>query len=152
MLASRLAKKVRVLLGIVLVSVPTMAWGQTPPKVPFNNQPCRSLTPADQVTLKMDGPLKETPFKAPGDLKLDNVCSYYHGGTRVAQIGYMTKADYDGNSHSNRSTSRQAPADLPGGFYDAQGGLWITKNGYYVVVSGKQALREPVARLIAGKL
>jgi hypothetical protein len=64
----------------------------------------------------------------------------------------MTKGDYDLNSHGNRSTTRQAPTDLPGAFYDDQGGLWIAKNGYYVVVSGRQAFREPVARLIAGKL
>ena len=37
-------------------------------------------------------------------------------------------------------------------FYDAQGDLWITKNGYYLVVSWRQTFREPVARLIAGKL
>lgn len=152
MLLPRFAKNVRVLLGIALVSFPTMVHGQTPPKVPFNNQPCQSLAAADQATLKMDGPLKTTPFRAPATLMFDNVCSYYHGGTRVSQIGYMTKADYDGNKSGNRSTTRQAPTDLPGAFYDAQGGLWIAKNGYYVVVSGKQAFREPAARLIAGKL
>jgi hypothetical protein len=130
----------------------TPARNPTPPKVPFNNQPCQSLAAADQVTLKMNGPLKATPGRAPGNLTFDNVCSYDHGGTRVSQIGYMTKGDYDLNGPGNRSTTRQAPTDLPGAFYDDQGGLWIAKNGYYVVVSGRQAFREPVARLIAGKL
>ena len=60
----------------------------TPPKVPFNNKPCESLTSADQSTLKND----------------------------------------------------------------KQGGLWFTKNGYYVVVSGRSQWREAVAHTIANKL
>ncbi len=123
-----------------------------PPKVPFGNQPCQSLSSNDQTALKMFTPVHANASRAPGTLTFDNVCDYVHGGTRQVQVGYMTKGDYDLNSHGNRSTEKQAPGDLPGGFYDAQGGLWFAKGGYYVVVAGKSALREPVARLIAGKL
>jgi hypothetical protein len=135
-----------------LTILPMTARAQKQPKVPFNNDPCQSLTAADQAALKIDGPLKATPGRAPGNLKSDNVCDYTHGGTRVSQIGFMNQSDYDLNSTGNRSKTRQAPNDLPSAFYDDQGGLWIAKNGYYVVVSGKGALREPVARLLAGKL
>jgi hypothetical protein len=120
--------------------------------VPFSNHPCQSLSPADEATLKMPSPIDARPDRAPTKLAFDNMCTYTHAGTQHAQVGYMTNADYDTNSTVNRSTSRQAPTDLPGAFYDKQGALWITKNGYYVVVSGRQAMREPVARLIAGKL
>jgi hypothetical protein len=131
----------------------TAAWSQpTPPKVPFGNQPCQSLSAADEATLKMPSPIDAKPDRAPAKLAFDNMCTYTHAGTRYAQVGYMTKGDYDMNSTGNRSSDRQAPTDLPGAFYDKQGGLWIAKNGYYVVVSGRQAMREPVARTIAGKL
>src|SRR5215475_5723719 len=124
--------------------------GLTMPKVPFNNTPCASLSAADLAAMKTPTPMDAKPFRAPAKLPFDNVCSYFHGGTLYAQVGYQTKDDYDVNSSSNRSKTRQAPSDLPGAFYDAQGGLWFTKNGYYVVVSGRSALREPVARLLAG--
>ena len=124
----------------------------TPPKVPFTNQPCNSLSAADEASLKIPTPINAKADRAPAKLPFDNVCTYTHGGTREVQVGYQTKIDYDGNNSGNRSTSRQAPSDLPGAFYDKQGGLWFTTKGYYVVVSGKSALREPVARLIAKKL
>ena len=140
------------LLATALVILPMTARAQTQPKVPFKNDPCQALTAADQATLKIDGPIHATPGRAPGNLKSDNICDYTHGGTRVSQIGFMTKADYDANSNGNRSKTHQAPTDLPGAFYDGQGGLWIAKSGYYVVLAGKSALREPIARLLAGKL
>ncbi|HVP61323.1 MAG TPA: hypothetical protein VMT11_12225 [Myxococcaceae bacterium] len=122
------------------------------PKVPFGNHPCQSLSPQDQAKLGFPPGMTTQAFRAPAGLLFDNVCSYFHGGTLYAQIGYQAKIDYDTNSTGNRSKSHQAPADLPGGFYDGQGGLWFAKSGYYVVVSGKGAFREPVARLLAGKL
>ncbi len=124
----------------------------TLPKVPFGNQPCQSLSSADQAALKMTGPVVAKPDRAPATLPFDNMCTYVHGGTRYAQVGYQVKADYDLNSSGNRSTDHQAPGDLPGAFYDKQAGLWFVKNGYYVVVSGRSELREPVARVIAAKL
>lgn len=123
-----------------------------PPKAPFSNHRCQSLTPADEATLKMPSPIDARPDRAPAKLAFDDMCTYTHGGAHYAQVGYMTKADYDTNSTGNRNTKPPAPTDLPGAFYDKQGGLWIAKNGCYVVVSGRQAMREPVARLIAGKL
>jgi hypothetical protein len=124
----------------------------TPPKVPFGNNPCASLSAADQAQLKLTTPVDAKPDRAPAKLAADNMCTYTHGGTRLAQIGYMTQMDYTTNNDGNRSKSKQAPADLPGAFYDKQGGLWLSKNGFYVVVSGKSELREPVARIIAKKL
>jgi hypothetical protein len=140
------------LFATALLVLPMTARAQTQPKVPFNNDPCQALTATDQATLKIQGPIQATPDKAPANLKSDNICAYTHGGTRVSQIGFMTKADYDANNNGNRSKTHQAPADLPGAFYDGQGGLWIAKNGYYVVLAGKSALREPIAKLLAGKL
>lgn len=124
----------------------------TAPKVPFGNHPCDSLSAAEQTELKLSTPVTAKPDRAPATLAADNMCTYTHGGTRLAQVGYMTQQDYEANHGGNRSTSKQAPADLPGAFYDKQGGLWLSKNGYYVVVSGKSELREPAARLIAKKL
>ncbi len=142
-----------VLLGLGIALGPSVqAKEPEQPKVPFENQPCQSLSPDEQAKIKMNPPVHSTPSRAPATLKSDNVCDYVHGGTRQAQVGYMTKADYDLNSSDNRSSEKQGPADLPGGFYDKQGGLWFAKNGYYVVVAGKRELREPVARLIAAKL
>lgn len=148
----RIARLHRTLFVAAFTILPMTARAQTQPKVPFNNDPCQALTAADQATLKIDGPIHATPGRAPGNLKSDNVCDYTHGGTRVSQIGFMNQGDYDMNSKSNRSKTRQAPNDLPNAFYDDQGGLWIAKNGYYVVMTGKGVLREPVARLLAGKL
>ncbi len=62
------------------------------------------------------------------------------------------KIDYEANQSGNRSTEHQAPSDLPGAFFDRQGGLWFTKNGYFVVVSGKSKFREPVAKILVAKL
>src|SRR6516225_9078080 len=96
--------------------------GLTPPRVPFNNTPCESLTAADLAAIKVPTPVEIKAFRAPAKLPFDNVCSYFHGGTLYAQVGYQTKDDYDVNSSSNRSKTRQAASDLPGAFYDAQAG------------------------------
>lgn len=122
------------------------------PKVPFGNHPCQSLSTGDQGTLKMPGSMDAKSDRAPATLPFDNMCTYTHGGTKYAQVGFETKADYDLNTRGNRSSSHQAPADVPGAFYDKQGGLWFAKNGYFVVVSGRSELTESVARLIVAKL
>jgi hypothetical protein len=142
-----------VVAGVVVMS-PRIgnASGDDVPKVPFGNQPCQSLSAADQATLQFPGTLTGRPDRAPATLPYDNVCTWDHGGTRYVQIGYQAKIDYDANRGGNQSTSHQAPTDLPGAFYDRQGGLWFTKNGYFVVVSGKSKLREPVAKILAAKL
>jgi len=129
--------------------------GQRPPalpKVPFGHRPCRSLSSGDQAAVEMAGPVVAKPDRAPATLPFDNVCTYLRGETRHAQVGYRTKADYDLNKKGNRSTDHQAPGNLPGAFYDKQAGLWFAKNGYYVVVSGRSDLKQPVARVIAAKL
>src|SRR5262249_61036263 len=56
------------------------ASGPDLPKVPFANQPCQSLSSADQATLKIPGPLTARSDRAPGTLPFDNVCTYDHGG------------------------------------------------------------------------
>jgi hypothetical protein len=143
----------QLLLAAVAATGPIRALAQpTPPKVPFSNQACASISEADLTSLHIPSPVASKPDRAPATLQVDNVCSYTHGGTLEAQVGYQTKGDYDANSQGNRSTKRKTPSDLPGAFYDKQGGLWFTKNGYYVVVSGRSALREPVARIIVKRL
>ena len=137
----------------VLVATLTLGVRQpTSPKVPFGNNPCASLSSAEQTELKLSTPVTAKPDRAPAKLAADNMCTYTHAGTKLVQVGYMTQMDYTTNNEGNRSKSKQAPADLPGAFYDKQGGLWLSKNGYYAVISGKSELREPVARLIAKKL
>ena len=126
----------------------------TPPKVPFGNAPCKSLSQDEQeedLEQKALGYARPAPGKAdraPATLPFDNTCSY--GGH--VNVGYMTKADYETNQNGNRSSSHTAPSDLPGAFYDRQGGLWFAKNGYYAVISGSSKLVEQAARLIVAKL
>jgi hypothetical protein len=146
------SQRVATALELAAPSIVGNAGQPTLPKVPFGNKPCQSLTSSDEATLKVSGPLDRRADRAPATLPYDSFCSYTHGGTLVTQVGYQTKLDYDANSSGNRSTTRKAPADLPGAFYDRQGGLWFTKNGYYVVIAGRSAFREPVARIVAGKL
>jgi len=139
--------------GVVVMS-PRIgnAAGDDLPKVPFGNQPCQSLSAADQATLGFPGTLTGRPDRAPANTPHDNVCTWDHGGSRYVQIGYQAKIDYDANRSGNQSDKHQAPADLPGAFYDRQGGLWFAKNGYFVVVSGKSKFREPVAKILVAKL
>ena len=140
-------------LAVVLMSPGTgEAADQEMPKVPFEDQPCQSLSPADQATLQFPETLTGKPDRAPAGLQHDNVCTWHHGGSLYVQIGYHLKIDYEANQSGNRNTGHQAPSDLPGAFYDRQGGLWFAKNGYFVVVSGKSKLREPVAKILVAKL
>jgi hypothetical protein len=119
----------------------------TYPKVPFGNKPCQSLSANEERSLGLAADTLGKPDRAPGNLPFDNICTY-----RELQVGYMTGIDYRTNMDANRSSSRTAPADLPGAFYDRQGGLWFTKNGYYVVLSHSHQLSEHAARIIVGKL
>jgi hypothetical protein len=122
------------------------------PKVPFDHQPCQSLSNADETSFGVQPPMTNKADRAPAGLAYDNVCSYWEGGDLAVQVGYQTVDDYQANKDGNHSTSHADPTDLPGGFYDKQGGLWFTKNGYYVVVSGESKFADPAARLIATKL
>jgi hypothetical protein len=106
------------------------------------------LKQIEQKGLGYARPSSGKPDRAPATLPFENVCSY----EGYIQVGYMTQIDFQTNRDGNRSTSHTAPNDLPQAFYDKQGGLWFEKNGYYVVVSGKSALREAAARIIVGKL
>lgn len=123
------------------------------PRVPFNQQPCQSLSAADMTALHFPTPVHTVPYKeTPDSLPYDNACRWYNGGTELALIAYMTQEDYDGTSQSMRSTQHVAPTDIPGAFYDQQGYLWFAKNGYSVEIGPGSKSREAVARLLAGKL
>jgi hypothetical protein len=115
------------------------------PKVPFGNQPCQSLSEADETTLGMTQPIRSTGDRAPATLPNDNMCSYLDGGSLAVQVAYHTADDYQMNKDTNHSTSRPDPAGLPGGFYDKQGEAWFTTNGYYVVVRGESRGRAGLA-------
>jgi hypothetical protein len=122
------------------------------PKVPFSNDPCQSLSATDETTLGFESSVTAKADKAPSGLPLNNVCSYTTGGTLDIQVGYQVKIDYTTNQSGNMSAAHAAPSDLPGAFYDKQGGLWFNKNGYYVVVSGGSRFVEQAASIIAAKL
>jgi hypothetical protein len=117
------------------------------PKVPFNNDPCQALSAADQTSLGLSTSVAPKPDKAPAGLSYSNVC-VYDGVT----VQFQAKVDYDFNHDGNQSTSRKAPSDLPGGFYDRQAGLWFTKNGYYVVITASSSLAEKAAHIVVAKL
>lgn len=116
------------------------------PKVPFGNQPCQALTASELKDLQMAG-AHGKPDRAPATLPLDNLCFF-----GAVHYGFMTQTDYHFNQDGNRSTSRRAPVDLPGAFYDQQGGLWISKNGYYVAITAGHDIDHKIASLIAAKL
>jgi hypothetical protein len=120
------------------------------PKVPFNNQPCLSLSQADLGSLGI-GSDDSKADRAPATLPYDNYCTYMSNSQDV-QVGYMTDMDYDTNRTGNRSTSRTAPPNLPGAFYDGQGGLWFTTKGYYVVIAGRDMYKERAAQIIIARL
>lgn len=144
----------------VAISMLTLAvtahsgWSEpTPPKVPFGNAPCKSLSldeqkQVEQKSLGYARPVPGKPDRAPATLPFDNVCFY----TGYVSVSYMTQVDFEANRDGNRNPKRTAPTNLPQAFYDKQGGLWFAKSGYYVVVSGKAKLVEPAASIIARKL
>ena len=126
--------------------------GPALPKVPFGNQPCQSLTAADEQSLGMENTVRAMSDRAPATLPYDNMCSYTNGGSLDAQVSYMVQIDYETNHNDNHSSSRPDPTDLPGAFYDKQGGLWFMKNGYFVVIAGESRYKEKVAHVIEPKL
>ncbi len=117
----------------------------TPPKVPANNQPCAVLSIDELKGLGISGATPR-PDRAPANLPYDNLC--FIGGVHY---GFMALIDYQTNQTSNRDASKAAPADLPGAFYDGQGGLWFAKDGYYVSI-GANDLAEKLASAMAAKL
>jgi hypothetical protein len=121
------------------------------PRVPFGDDPCQSLSSAEEARLGMSGPVEGTRGRAPDMLAIDNTCTYTRGSRRYVRVGYQSMVDY-GLASSTRSTTHRAPGDLPGAFYDRRDGLWFTRNGYYVVVIGESRFREPVARIVDAKL
>jgi hypothetical protein len=118
----------------------------TPPKVPANNQPCAVLSLDDLKGLGISGATPR-PDRAPANLPYDNLC--FIGGVHY---GFMALIDYETNQTSNRNTSKAAPADLPGSFYDRQGGLWFAKGGYYVNVASNGVAPAKLASALAAKL
>ena len=123
------------------------------PKVPFGGQPCQSLTPAEQQSIGMPANASAKALGASSGTAVDNACAYTDNSLLVG-ISYGTQADYDMNSSGNRTADRQAPSDLPGAFYDRQGGLWFATHGYYIHLDGlgSSKFMEPAARVVAGKL
>ncbi len=122
------------------------------PKVPFGHQPCKSLSQDEQKALEQQAwgyaePVPGKPDRAPAGLPFDNVCFY-----SSFNVGYMAQTDYQTNRDANHSAEHPDPPDLPGAFYDKQGGLWFAKDGYYVNIEGGSRLREPLARALAAKL
>jgi hypothetical protein len=117
----------------------------TPPKVPANNQPCAVLSLDELKALGISGATTR-PDRAPSNLPFDNLC--FIGGVHY---GFMAMIDYQTNQTGNRDVSKTAPADLPGAFYDGQGGLWFAKDGYYVSI-GANNLAEKLASALAAKL
>lgn len=83
------------------------------PKVPFGNPPCQSLSAGDRQNLGLSTTMLGKADRVPATLPFDNLC--YFGGIH---FGCLTENDYKFNQEGNRSTSRMAPADLPGAFYD----------------------------------
>src|SRR5262249_59229127 len=79
------------------------ASGPDLPKVPFANQPCQSLSSADQATLKIPGPLTARSDRAPGTLPFDNVCTYDHGGSRCARGGFTSAGGHQAESSAEPS-------------------------------------------------
>ncbi len=127
----------------------TPLFGSHPPvyKVPFGNKPCDSLSAEELRSIGASTNPPGKPDRAPANLPFDNICTY-----SGFSVGYMSEIDYTSNLNGNHSTSRTAPADLPGAFYDRQGGLWFTKNGYYVTLEHSHELSEKAAHIIVGKL
>lgn len=119
------------------------------PKVPFENQPCRSFSTNEMKKL---GFAVTRPFESgrdPDRLAFDNTCDF--GNVSVV---YTSRNDYQNQKDILRSSRRTPPADLPDAFYDTLGNLWFAKKGYYVTIPNtvSEADKEKVARAIAAKL
>lgn len=121
------------------------------PKVPFGNQPCRSLTPAElkDLGIAKPAPAKPEPGHEPDSLAFDNTCDFGY-----QTLVYTTESNYDDQRNDLRNPRHNAPKDLPGAFYDVLGNLWFAKKGYYVTLPNTtaDAVKEKVARTVAAKL
>lgn len=121
------------------------------PKVPFGNQPCRSLSADEQKTLGIakPPPAKPSPGREPDGLAFDNTCDFGY-----QTLVYTTRSDYEYQRNNLRNPRHQAPGDLPGAFYDVLGNLWFTEKGYYVTLPNNAAdeVRVKMARAITAKL
>ena len=121
------------------------------PKVPFGNQPCRSLTAGELKDLKIAKPPPTTPEpgREPDSLAFDNTCDFGY-----QSLVYTTEGDYQNQKSELRNPRHNAPGDLPSAFYDVLGNLWFAKNGYYVTIPNNtaDAVKEKMARAVAAKL
>jgi hypothetical protein len=121
------------------------------PKVPFGNQPCRSLTTDEIKTLGIakPAPARPEPGREPDGLAYDNTCDFGY-----QTLVYTTRSSYQEQKNDLRNPRRNAPADLPDAFYDVLGNLWFAEKGYYVGVPNNAAdsVKERMAHMIAAKL
>jgi hypothetical protein len=134
----------------------TMAVGESraspdTPKVPFGNQPCRSLTPGEIKSLGIAKPAPSEPAagREPDGLGFDNTCDFGY-----QSLVYTTGSSYEAQKNQLRNPRHNVPADLPNAFYDVLGNLWFAEKGYYVTVPNNAAdsVKEKMARVIAAKL
>jgi hypothetical protein len=121
------------------------------PKVPFGNQPCRSLS-ADELKdlgIAKPVPAKPEPGREPDGLAFENTCDFGY-----QTLVYTTRSNYEDQKSNLRNPRHNAPADLPDAFYDTLGNLWFAKKGYYVGIPNNtaDAVKEKMARVIAAKL
>jgi hypothetical protein len=125
--------------------------GSDLPKVPFGNQPCRSLSADELKELKVakPAPAKPEPGREPDGLAFDNTCDFGY-----QSLVYTTRSDYEFQKSNLRNPRHNAPADLPDAFYDTLGNLWFAKEGYYVGIPNNtaDAVKEKMARAVAAKL
>lgn len=125
------------------------------PKVPFNRQPCKSLSIEElgQLGIRDSDTNKPSSGKpmhdGRDDFAYDNACDY---GSQT--LAYKTIQDCTDQRDELRNAGRAAPADVPGAFYDVLGNLWFVKNGYCVAIPNNVSatIREQMARVIAAKL
>ena len=121
------------------------------PKVPFGNQPCRSLTASElkDLGIAKPAPAKPEPGHEPDSLAFDNTCDFGY-----QTLVYTTESNYESQENELRNPRHTAPGDLPGAFYDVLGNLWFAKKGYYVTIPNNtaDAVKEKTARAVAAKL
>lgn len=121
------------------------------PKVPFGNQPCRSLSMDESKNLGVvkPAPAKPESGREPDGLAFDNTCDFGY-----QTLKYTTSSDYEFQKSNLRNPSHIAPAQLPGAFYDVLGNLWFAEKGYYVVIPNNAAdsVKEKMARVISARL
>lgn len=121
------------------------------PKVPFGNQPCRSLTAGElkDLGIAKPPPAKPEPGHEPDSLAFDNTCDFGY-----QSLVYTTQRNYEDQKSELRNPRHAAPGDLPSAFYDVLGNLWFSKKGYYLTIPNNtaDAVKEKMARAVAAKL